>query len=193
LEHDPAPLFREPLFEDRERLLDLRRIRLGGCRELVDRQRLGGDHEQRLERPCELERGRGVSGDQAETVFQERLLSASAREILIGANGAACAIAISFCLRSSSSARNATAISTRESPATSWSKSNRLRRSSSARQRSRNCETGGNRRAMWATEGSGGSTASARSAAASSSGSCGASLRSATGASGAGPRRKCTW
>ena len=121
----PLRSSREPLLEDRERLLDLRRIRLGGRGELVDRQRLRGDHEQRLERPCELERGRGVGGDQAETVFQERLLSASAREILIGANGAACAIAISFCLRSSSSARNATAISTRESPATSWSKSKR--------------------------------------------------------------------
>ena len=63
LEHDPAALLREPLLEDRERLLDLRRIRLGGGRKLGDGQRLGCDDEQRLERPCELERGRGVGGD----------------------------------------------------------------------------------------------------------------------------------
>ena len=56
------------------------------------------------------------------------------------------------CLRSSSSARKATATSMREKPATSWSKSSRMRRASSDRQRSRNCATGGNRSAMCAVE-----------------------------------------
>ena len=92
-----------------------------------------------------------------------------APEILIGANGAAWSIEISPERRSSSSARNATACSTRESSPTSASKSNRVRRRSTARNRSRNCATGGKRSAMCASDTSGGGTASSRSAAASRS------------------------
>src|SRR5207253_9736985 len=148
-------------------------------------ERLRVNHEQRLDGARQLGGGRHLGRDQAERTVQERLLSASAREILIGANGAAWAIATSFCFRSSSSARNATAISMRDRPSTSWSKSKRARRRSSERHRSRNCATGGKRRAIWAVEGAAGSTASSRSTAASCSGSCCASFRSTFGCSGA--------
>src|SRR5262249_60966712 len=116
---------------------------LSGGRELFRRQRLRGDDEQGLDGPRELRRRRDVDRDQAEwaggvEMLHERLLSASAREILIGANGAGWASAISFCFRSSRRARNATAISIRERSATSWSKSSRVRRRSSERHRSRN-------------------------------------------------------
>src|SRR5581483_10769661 len=193
LEHDPARSFREPLPQDLQRVADLLGVRVAYNLQILERERLRGDDEQRLDRARELGGAGGLGGDQAERTVHERLLSASGREILIGANGAACAMASSFCLRSSSGARKATAISTRDIPSTSWSKSKRDRRRSSDRQRSRNCETGGKRSAMCASDGAGGGTASTRSAAASFSGSCGASRRSGFGASGAGPTRKCRW
>src|SRR5205814_8981536 len=164
LGHDPAPPLAIPVGEQPERDLDALPLVLARSGKVLRRQRLGCDDEQRLDRPGELV-DRTVGLDQAERTVQERLLSASAREILIGAKGAACEIAISSCLRSSSSARNATATSTRESPATSASKSKRERRRSSERQRSTNCATGGKRKAMCAVEGAGGSTVSVRSAA----------------------------
>ena len=78
----------------------------------------------------------GLAGDQAERAVHCSILpssvskrGSSAREILIGANGAACEIEISPSLRSSSRARNATACSTRERPFISASKSKRRRRS----------------------------------------------------------------
>src|ERR671931_1579756 len=78
----------------------------------------------------------------------------------------------------------------RASEPTSASKSKRARRRSSERNRSTNWATGGNRRAMCASETDGGSTAKARNAAASESGSCRASGRAGAGARGAGPSRK---
>src|SRR6266513_520483 len=100
--------------------------------------------------------------------------STPARVTLIGAKLAACSNETSPALRSSSIARNATAASTRDIPTTSDSKSNRRRRRKTARNRSRNCETGGKRKAMCPSESEGGSVASSRSAAPSRSGSCGA-------------------
>src|SRR5437868_12437813 len=108
----------------------------------------------------------------------------------IGANGAACSMASSPARRSSSSARNADACSSRVSSATSVSKSNLVRRRRSERNRSRNCATGGKRNAMCDRETSGGSCASSRSTRANDSGSCCASGISTFGASGAGPSRK---
>src|SRR4029077_16667023 len=90
----------------------------------------------------------------------------------------------------SSTARKADACSSRVSSATSASKSKRDRRRSTDRKRSRNCETGGKRSAMCASETCGGSCESPRRAPASVSGCCGASGVSTFGASGAGPRRK---
>src|SRR5439155_18880628 len=188
LEDDAAPPLRVPLREQAERDLDALRVLVRGLRELADVERLGGDHEQSLDRP--RERVDRIGGDQAEWAIHESVLSTSAREILIGANGAAWSIAISPPLRSSSRARNATATSTRESPSTSASKSKRRRRRSSARKRSTNWPTGGKRIAMCASDTGGGSTASAQRRVASSAGSCAASRRSGRGASGAGPRRK---
>src|SRR5918994_3666162 len=92
--------------------------------------------------------------------------------------------------RSSSSARKATACSTRVIPCTSVSKSKRVRRESSARNRPRNCSTGGKRSSRCASETAGGSAARVRSVAARLSGSCGASRRCGCGARGAGPKRK---
>jgi len=103
--------------EQLQRVLDGHGVGLGRGLELSERERLRGDDEQRLECARQLCSRRHLGGDQAERTFQERLLSASAREILIGANGAAWAIAISFCLRSSRSAMNATATSIRPSVA----------------------------------------------------------------------------
>src|SRR5262245_35643483 len=97
---------------------------------------------------------------------------------------------ISSARRSSSSARKATACSARDSPPSSESKSKRERRRSKARKRSRNCDTGGKRKAMWLSDTAGGSFAISRITSASCSGSCGASFRSGRGARGAGPRRK---
>src|SRR5262249_59757526 len=111
--------------------------------ELLGRERRRGDDEQRLERPREPVEG--IGRDQAERTVHAVLLSTAARAILIGANGAAWLISISPCLRSSSSARNATATSVRGRPPTSWSKSNTRRRPSSARKRSTKSETGGKR------------------------------------------------
>src|SRR5918992_217747 len=110
-----------------------------GLHELLDHQRLRGDDEQRLDRPGELVDR--VRGDQAERAIHGSLLSTSVREILMGANGAACSIATSFARRRSSSARNATATSIRLIPATASSKSIRVRRASSERNRSTNCVT----------------------------------------------------
>src|SRR5438105_8477576 len=187
LEDDPAPPLAVALAHQTERRLHALRVVVGRGRQLGGRQRRRRDHEQRLERPRELvER---VRRDQAERAVQSSLPS-SARATRIGANGAACDRAISPERRSSSNARNATACSTRDIPATSPSKSKRLRRRSTARNRSRNCDTGGNRSSMCASDSAGGSAASARSASASSEASCGASRRSGRGASGAGPRRK---
>ena len=70
-----------------ERLLDVRRVDLRGGGELLDRKRLRGDDEQRLDGARQLGGGGGLGRDQAECAVHERLLSASAREILIGANG----------------------------------------------------------------------------------------------------------
>ena len=56
-----------------------------------------------------------ICGDQAERAIHSRFLSSSVRETLIGANGAACSSEISPALRSSSSARKATAWSMRGS------------------------------------------------------------------------------
>src|SRR6185437_7491867 len=120
------------------------------------------------------------------------VLSVSSRETRIGAKGAACASAISPDFRSSSSARKATACSTRERPATSPSKSNTRRRRRTARNRSRNCATGGKRRAMCERDTFGGGTASPLSASASCAASWCASRRSVRGASGAGPEEALT-
>src|SRR3954451_19683768 len=117
LQDDAAPSFAVALAEQSQRGLDPV-LRLTRCvAELFGRQRRRCDDEQSFDDPRErIER---VGGDQAERTFHEWLLSTLARAILIGANGAACWMAISSCLRSSSSARNATAISTRDIPATS--------------------------------------------------------------------------
>src|SRR5579862_1852985 len=125
LEHDPGRLLGVALGEHFQRLADVQHVDLRRRGDLLDGQRLRRDDEQGLDGLRQLGSGRDLGGDQAEWAVQDKLLSASAREILIGANGAGCAIAISFCLRSSSKARKATATSTRESPATSWSKSKR--------------------------------------------------------------------
>src|SRR5262249_9760199 len=195
LEHDPARSLGVAVGQQLQGGADLLDVCLSGGRELFRGQRLRGDDEQRLDSPRKLGRRRDVDRDQAEwaggvEMLHERLLSASAREILIGANGPVWASAISFCFRSSRRARNATAISIREGPETSWSKWSRVRRRSSERHRSRNWDVGGKRSAMCSVDGAGGSTARRRSASASLSGGCGASRRSGFGAAGAGPRRK---
>src|SRR5581483_3938236 len=188
LQDDPAAPFGIALADEPDRGFDPLRVVVRSRRQLVDRERRRRDDEQRLERPRELVERIGC--DQAERTVHEPSLSTSFREILIGANGAACSIRISPERRRSSSARKATACSTRESSPTSWSKSNRDRRRRTARNRSRNCDTGGKRSAMCASDTDGGSTASRRITCASFSGSCGASGVSTFGASGAGPRRK---
>src|SRR6266508_716607 len=188
LEHDPRAPLPIPIGEQTARRLDPLAVVRRRLRELLDRERLRGDDEERLDRPRELvDRTRG---DQAEWAIHDSPLSASGREILIGANEPACSIAISSARRRSKSAKKATAISTREKPSTAASKSTRERRASSERNRSTNCETGGNCSAMCASETCGGSAASVRSAAPSDSGSCGPNRRSGRGASGAGPSRK---
>src|SRR5581483_6769964 len=188
LEHDAAPALAVPLAHEPERRLDALDVVVRCVRELLRRQRLRGHDEERLERPGELvER---VRCDQAERSVHEASLSTSGREILIGANGPDCSIVTSPNRRRSRSARKATACSTRESDSTSWSKSKRERRFRTARNRSTNCDTGGNRSAMWFSETCGGSFASSRITSASRSGCCGASGTSTLGASGAGPSRK---
>src|SRR5262249_36729147 len=188
LEDDAAAPLRVPLADEPERRLDPLRVVVGRLSELLERERSGGHNEQRLERPGELvER---IRRDQAERTVHEASLSTSVREILIGAKGAAWSIVISPARRMSSRARNATACSTRVSSPTSWSKSNRDRRRRSERNRSRNCDTGGNRSAMCASETWGGSFASRRITSARRCGSSGASGASSFGASGAGPSRK---
>src|SRR5205814_1569268 len=179
---------RVPLAHEPERCLDPLDVVVGGLRELLDGQGGGRDDEQRLERTGDLvER---ILCDQAERTVHEASLSTSFCEILIGAKGAAWSILISPDRRRSSKARNATACSIRESSPTSWSKSKRDRRRRTARNRSTNCDTGGKRNAMWASETWGGSTASIRITCASRSGCWGASGVSTFGASGAGPSRK---
>src|SRR5262249_9225284 len=153
LEDDAAPALAVPLAEEAQGRLDALGVVVGRLGELVDGERPRRDDEQRLDRAGELVDR--VRGDQPERTFHCRLLSASGREILIGANGAAWARTSSFRLRSSSSARNATATSVRVSPSTSWSKSTRERRRRSERQRSRKRATGGNDRPMCAVEGAG--------------------------------------
>src|SRR6266508_147655 len=190
LEHDPAAALAVAILEQPERRFDPFGRFLGGLGQIVRRERLRRHDEQRLERPRErVERTRR---DQAERALHASTPSSppAARATRIGANGAACSSETSPARRSSSSARNATACSSRERPATSCSKSNRRRRRSKVRNCSRNCETGGNRKARCESDTCGGSAASARSAAASATGSCGASRLSPRGASGAGPSRK---
>src|SRR4029079_10138092 len=182
LAHDPAPALREPLGEERERLLDPADVVVRGDRQILRGERLRGHDEQRLERPGELLDGRAC--DYAQRTFHWLSPSSVSGRVpswwtLIGVNGPACSIRISPALRSSSSARNATACSMRERPAASCSKSQRRRRRSSARKRSRNWTTGGKRRPMWASETAGGSAASPRRAVASASGCCGAIFGSA--------------
>src|SRR5205085_3054991 len=121
-----------------------------GVRQLLHRERRGGHHEQGLDGLGQLvER---VARDQAERTVHEASLSTSVREILIGAKGCAWSIETSPVRRSSRSARNATACSTRERPVISCSKSIRERRLSTERNRSRNWPTGGERSAMCARE-----------------------------------------
>ena len=134
------------------------RARPRSPRELVHGQRLRRDDEQRLDRAGELVDGlAGIrrSGRSMRPPFARR-----GREILIGANGAAWASTISPCLRSSSSARNATALSARDSPTTSWSKSNRRRRREQRAPALEEPRDRGKRSAMCAVDGRGGSTAS---------------------------------
>src|SRR5262245_23044838 len=188
LEHDAAPPLAVALAKKTERGLDALRVILGRLAQLVERERRRCDDEQRLDRPREPIDG--ICGDQAERAVHSEILSASALETLMGANGAAWLSPISPDLRSSSNASNATACSMRDNLSTSVSKSKTRRRESSARNRSRNCETGGNRSAIWPSDTVGGGTASARSAAPRTSRSCAARRRSARGASGAGPSRK---
>ena len=150
LEHDPAAALAVAVGEQAERELDPLGVVVRRLGELVDRERRGGDDEQRLDRPGELVDR--VRGDQAERAIHSASSFCVWAETLIGANGAACSSAISPVLRSSSSARKATAWSTRESEPTSASKSKRRRRRRTARKRSRNCETGGKRSDMCASE-----------------------------------------
>src|SRR5262249_8706176 len=125
LEHDPAAALPVAVLQQAESRLDALRRLLRRCAQLVDRQRRRCDDEQRLERPREaVER---VGRDQAERTAHAELLSTAARAILIGANGAAWLISISPCLRSSRSARKATATSVRGKPSISESKSNTRR------------------------------------------------------------------
>src|SRR5206468_11869839 len=128
LQHDPAPSLPVALAQQAQRGLDAFGRFLRSLSQLFRRERRRGHHEQRLDDPGQ--RVERVGGDQAERTFHERLLSTSARAILIGAKGAAWPMAISPCLRSSSSARNATVISTRDMPSISESKSNTRRRES---------------------------------------------------------------
>src|SRR5207247_1361611 len=190
LEHDPAAALREPLAEQPQRRLHPLGVVVRRARQVVRRQRLRRHHRQRLDRPREpVDRARGDQAERAIPVHST-LLSSSARRTRIGANGAACSSETSSVRRSSSSARNATACSTRDIPATSASRSNTLRRRNTERKRSRNRDTGGKRSSRCASETAGGSAASARNTAARRSGSCGASLRCSRGANGAGPSRK---
>src|SRR5581483_2504047 len=135
LEDDSAPPLGEPLGEQVERRLDPRLVVVRGRRQLVHAERPGRDDEQGLERPGEpLQR---AGRDQAErAVLHSVLLSMSRRETLIGANGAGC--------------------SSRESPSSSGSSMNALRRCNSPRKRSRKRSIGGKRRPMWASETCGG-------------------------------------
>src|SRR5205823_4596155 len=99
LEDDPAAPLAVALTEQLESLVDASGIVVGRLGELLHLERLRGNDEQRFDRPGELfDR---VRRDQPERAFHARLLSASGREILIGAKGAAWASASSFCLQSS--------------------------------------------------------------------------------------------
>src|SRR4029453_1823433 len=109
LEHDPAPTLRVPVREELQRRFPPRLAPPRRPRQLVQRQRLGGDDQQRLDRASEaLDR---TCDDQAEVaVFHRGVLSStSGRETLIGVNGAAWASSTSPALHSSSSARKAAA------------------------------------------------------------------------------------
>ena len=87
LEHDPAAPLPVALAHEPERSLDALRIVRRRLGELLRRQRRRGDDEQRLDRLGQLvER---IGGNQAERSVHESSLSTSAREILMGANGAA--------------------------------------------------------------------------------------------------------
>src|SRR5256886_1104460 len=193
LEHDSAPALAVALAEQPQCRLDPLRVVVRRHSQIVDRQRLRGDDEQRLDDAREaVDR---IGADQAERAIHcEPSPSFAVTERIprtrMSANEDACSSETSPALRSSSIARKATAASTRESPTTSDSKSNRRRRRNTARNRSRNCDTGGKRSAMCPSESEGGSVARSRSAAPSRSGSCGASWRSTRGAKGAGPSRK---
>ena len=101
-----------------------------------------------------------------------------ARETRIGANGAACAmrdLARACAARAARGTRPPARRARAPRPPGRSRTASPAR--SSARNRSRNSETGGNRSAMCASETAGGSAASARSASASGAGSCGASRR----------------
>ena len=158
LEHDAASAFAVARGEQAESSLHAFGLVLGGSGELLDGERRRRDHEQRLDRAREA-----VDG-----VFEDS--QAALFHTVISSKGAACSMAISPALRSSSSARKATACSTRLSASTSLSKTKRPRRRSTARKRSRKSETGGKVSVMWRSDGAGGSAASARRAAASDSG-----------------------
>ena len=123
-------------------------------------------------RPCARagRPGWSRSGGAGVSTGERSFRSSGRRRPGSGANGTACESAISPVLRSSSSATKATACSTRERPPTSPSKSNTRRRRSTARKRSRNCDTGGKRSAMCESDTFGGSTANPLSAPASADG-----------------------
>src|SRR5207244_7849751 len=172
-----------------ERRLDPFRVLFRSIGELLQRQRPRRDHEQRLYRAREP-----VDGvvDKAQSLRVGRRLPerAHAAFTVIGSNGASWAIETSPPLRSSSSARNATACWIDDNPSTSRSKTNSARRFNTARKRSRKRPSGGKVSVRWRSEGSGGSAANARRASASFAGSSGRSGRSRPGVTGAGPSLK---
>src|SRR4029077_10319049 len=188
LQHDPAAALGIALSQETQRGLDALGVVVRRLGELVDRQRLRGHDQQRLDGSSQpVDRARG---DQAERAVHSSLLSSAALLTRIGANGAAWSSATSPPRRSSSSARRASACSILDIPSISASRSKTLRRRNTARKRSRNCPTGAKRSSRSASETSGGASATARGARPSASGSCGATLRSTRGARGAGPSRK---
>ena len=69
LEDDAAASLREALAEDLQGFLDPGEIVVGGDGDVLRRQRLGRDHEQRLDRPDEVVDR--VGPDQAERTFHE--------------------------------------------------------------------------------------------------------------------------
>src|SRR5262249_8344236 len=161
LQNDAAPPLRVVLAEEVKRALHPLRGVVSRRRQIVHGKRLRGDDEQRLQGSGQRLEGPRIGSwraggfadgacrrrrDQAERTFHVRSPSSlrdstpsSQRPIRIGAKGAACSMVPSPARRSSRTARNATACSTRESPSTSRSKSSRRRRRNSARNRSTNC------------------------------------------------------